>query len=70
MDLIMISEMPTTPCLSTSSATENALCRGVFSGMIWRSLWGQKRVKDAVTDSREEMRREEMRRGEKRREVI
>ena len=35
---MMISEMPTTPCRSTSSATENALCSGVFSGMICRSL--------------------------------
>lgn len=36
--LMMISEMPTTPCRSTSSATENALCKGVFSGIICRSL--------------------------------
>jgi hypothetical protein len=36
--LMMISEMPTTPCLSTSSATEKALCSGVFSGMICSSL--------------------------------
>ena len=36
--LMMISEMPTTPCLRTSSATEKALCKGVFSGMICSSL--------------------------------
>mmetsp|Transcript_2579 Transcript_2579/g.5670 ORF Transcript_2579/g.5670 Transcript_2579/m.5670 type:complete len:314 (+) Transcript_2579:808-1749(+) len=32
--LMMISEMPTTPCLSTSSATVKAFSRGVFSGII------------------------------------
>ena len=36
--LMMISLMPTTPCLSTSSATEKALCKGVFSGIICSSL--------------------------------
>eukprot|EP01033_Poteriospumella_lacustris_P016981 gene16980-gene17726 len=31
---MMISDMPTTPWRNTSSATENARCSGVFSGMI------------------------------------
>mmetsp|Transcript_23943 Transcript_23943/g.57765 ORF Transcript_23943/g.57765 Transcript_23943/m.57765 type:complete len:282 (+) Transcript_23943:432-1277(+) len=34
----MISDMPTTPCLSISSATRNDASKGVFSGMMSRSL--------------------------------
>mmetsp|Transcript_4582 Transcript_4582/g.4723 ORF Transcript_4582/g.4723 Transcript_4582/m.4723 type:complete len:319 (+) Transcript_4582:925-1881(+) len=36
--LMMISLMPTTPCLKISSATRKASVSGVFSGTIWRSL--------------------------------
>mmetsp|Transcript_11205 Transcript_11205/g.15774 ORF Transcript_11205/g.15774 Transcript_11205/m.15774 type:complete len:237 (+) Transcript_11205:556-1266(+) len=36
--LIMISEMPTTPCRKMSSATANARFMGVSSGMMSRSL--------------------------------
>mmetsp|Transcript_43285 Transcript_43285/g.92029 ORF Transcript_43285/g.92029 Transcript_43285/m.92029 type:complete len:322 (+) Transcript_43285:496-1461(+) len=36
--LTMISEIPTTPCLSMSSATRNDASSGVFSGMMSRSL--------------------------------
>mmetsp|Transcript_16603 Transcript_16603/g.40561 ORF Transcript_16603/g.40561 Transcript_16603/m.40561 type:complete len:300 (+) Transcript_16603:776-1675(+) len=36
--LTMISEIPTTPCLKMSSATEKASCRGVLSGTICKSL--------------------------------
>jgi hypothetical protein len=43
--LMIISEMPTTPCLSTSSATENALCSGVFSGIICSNLRTNERQK-------------------------
>mmetsp|Transcript_21386 Transcript_21386/g.19461 ORF Transcript_21386/g.19461 Transcript_21386/m.19461 type:complete len:200 (-) Transcript_21386:99-698(-) len=31
---MIISDIPTTPCLSTSSVTEKAFCNGVFSGII------------------------------------
>ena len=33
--LIMISLIPTTPCLNTSSATLNAFCNGVFSICVY-----------------------------------
>ena len=46
--LMMISLIPTTPCLSTSSATEKALCKGVFSGIICRSLHGTSRRKGEI----------------------
>mmetsp|Transcript_28130 Transcript_28130/g.45735 ORF Transcript_28130/g.45735 Transcript_28130/m.45735 type:complete len:268 (+) Transcript_28130:234-1037(+) len=36
--LMMISEIPTTPCRSMSSATRNASVTGVFSGTILSSL--------------------------------
>mmetsp|Transcript_14739 Transcript_14739/g.23218 ORF Transcript_14739/g.23218 Transcript_14739/m.23218 type:complete len:350 (+) Transcript_14739:269-1318(+) len=36
--LTIISEIPTTPCLRMSSATENASWRGVLSGTICKSL--------------------------------
>mmetsp|Transcript_50551 Transcript_50551/g.105600 ORF Transcript_50551/g.105600 Transcript_50551/m.105600 type:complete len:313 (+) Transcript_50551:2002-2940(+) len=36
--LTIISEIPTTPCLKISSATENASCRGVLSGTICNNL--------------------------------
>mmetsp|Transcript_16763 Transcript_16763/g.25143 ORF Transcript_16763/g.25143 Transcript_16763/m.25143 type:complete len:208 (+) Transcript_16763:295-918(+) len=36
--LTMISDIPTTPCLKISSATRKEASRGVFSGMISRSL--------------------------------
>mmetsp|Transcript_1740 Transcript_1740/g.3807 ORF Transcript_1740/g.3807 Transcript_1740/m.3807 type:complete len:271 (+) Transcript_1740:586-1398(+) len=35
--LMIISEIPTTPCRKMSSATKNASVRGVFSGTICRS---------------------------------
>mmetsp|Transcript_4383 Transcript_4383/g.12921 ORF Transcript_4383/g.12921 Transcript_4383/m.12921 type:complete len:217 (+) Transcript_4383:7194-7844(+) len=35
---IIISDIPTTPCRKTSSATEKASCRGVFSGIIFNNL--------------------------------
>ena len=35
---MMISLIPTTPCLRISSATRKASVKGVFSGTIWRSL--------------------------------
>ena len=47
-NLMMISDIPTTPCLSTSSATEKALWRGVFSGMIWSNLANERKMERYV----------------------
>mmetsp|Transcript_6594 Transcript_6594/g.7187 ORF Transcript_6594/g.7187 Transcript_6594/m.7187 type:complete len:248 (+) Transcript_6594:626-1369(+) len=46
---IIISEIPTTPCRRTSSATEKARCKGVFSGMISSNLSLETIIKVSTT---------------------